>query len=160
MKFSLRLWAEPPPKLMTSASLRRHRLFRIRGGLFMAIIFVGLGGFVGACARYLLCGALAAALPHFPYGTLLSNIIAGFLIGFIIGLERQAPTLSVHAKLFLTTGLMGGLSTFSAFSMETVSMIEKGTYALAGANILLNVGLGLLCAFAGLMAARLVRAEA
>jgi len=126
----------------------------------MAIIFVGLGGFVGACARYLLTSVLTAALPHFPYGTLLSNVIAGFLIGFIIGLERQAPSLSEHAKLFLTTGLMGGLSTFSAFSLETVAMIEKGSYALAGANILLNVGLGLLCAFAGLMLAKLVRAAA
>jgi len=126
----------------------------------MAIIIVGLGGFIGACTRYLLSSVLTAALPHFPYGTLLSNVIAGFLIGFIIGLERQAPSLSEHAKLFLTTGLMGGLSTFSAFSLETVAMIEKGSYVLAGANILLNVGLGLLCAFAGLMAAKLIRASA
>jgi len=126
----------------------------------MAIIVVGLGGFIGACARYLLSTALTAALPHFPYGTLLSNVIAGFLIGFIIGLERQAPSLSEHAKLFWTTGLMGGLSTFSAFSLETIGMIEKGSYGLAGANVLLNVGLGLLCAFAGLMTAKLVRAGA
>ncbi len=126
----------------------------------MAIIFVGLGGFIGACARYLLCSLLTTALPHFPYGTLLSNIIAGFLIGFIIGLERQAPSLSEHAKLFLTTGLMGGLSTFSTFSMETITLVEKGSYGLAGANILLNVGLSLLCAFGGLMVARLVRASA
>ena len=55
---------------------------------------------------------------------------------------------------------MGGLSTFSAFSLETVAMLEKGAYALAGVNVLLNVGLSLLCVFAGLTLARLVRAGA
>lgn len=122
----------------------------------MTIIFVGLGGFLGSCARYLLSKTLAVAAPHFPYGTLLSNILAGLIIGFIIGWERQNTALPANTKLFLTTGLMGGLSTFSAFSLETVAMLEKGTYALAGANVLLNVGLSLLCVFVGLMLARLV----
>ena len=59
----------------------------------MAIVFTGLGGFLGSCARYLLSKALAAAAPHFPCGTLLSNLIAGLLIGFIIGVERQSAAL-------------------------------------------------------------------
>ncbi len=115
---------------------------------------------MGACSRYLLSSALSAALPHFPYGTLLSNALAGFLIGFIIGIERQTTALPANVRLFLTTGLLGGLSTFSAFSLETVTMIEKGSYGLAGANVLLNVGLSLLFVFAGLALARLVRAHA
>jgi len=126
----------------------------------MTIVVIGLGGAIGACARYLLTKGLAAALPHFPYGTLLSNIIAGFLIGLIIGIERQNGTLPERTKLFLTTGLLGGLSTFSTFSMETVGMIEKGSYALAGANVLLNVALSLIFVFAGLMLAKLIRANA
>jgi CrcB protein len=126
----------------------------------MTIVVIGLGGAIGACSRYLLSKGLAAALPRFPYGTLLSNIIAGFLIGLIIGIERQNGAMPERTKLFLTTGLLGGLSTFSTFSMETVGMIEKGSYALAGANVLLNVVLSLIFVFVGLMLARLIRANA
>lgn len=152
-------WAEPLfYKLMTSAIQRKRQLFRIKGVIDITILFVGLGGFLGACARYLLTRMLHAALPLFPFGTLISNALAGLAIGFIIGIERSSASLSENAKLFLTTGLLGGLSTFSSFSMETIGMLEKGTYALAGANVLLNVGLSLLCVFAGLALARLIRA--
>jgi CrcB protein len=88
----------------------------------------------------------------------LSNVLAGLLIGFIIGMERHSAALPERTKLFLTTGLLGGLSTFSAFSMETMGMLEKGTFLLAGANILLNVGVSLLCVFAGLCLAKAIKA--
>ena len=96
-------------------------------------------------------------MPRFPFGTLLSNVLAGFLIGFIIGAERHSAALPDRTKLFLTTGLLGGLSTFSTFSMETVNMLESGRYASAGANAALNVGLSLICVFAGISAAKILR---
>ncbi|MDR3242676.1 MAG: fluoride efflux transporter CrcB [Clostridiales Family XIII bacterium] len=114
---------------------------------------VGIGAAVGACLRY----AISRALPtEFPYGTLISNVAAAFLIGFVIGAERNTGALPERVKLLITTGLLGGLSTFSTFSMETIAMLETRNYAGAGANVLLNVGICLFCVAAGLAIARLV----
>ena len=115
---------------------------------------VGLGGFIGACTRYTI-SLLVSHLPSFPFCTLLSNVIAALMIGFIIGVERQTTLLPDQAKLFLTVGLLGGLSTFSAFSMETVVMLERGQYVHALSNVLLNVGLCVILVFAGLALAKM-----
>ena len=122
----------------------------------MAVLFVGMGGFIGSCMRFFITRFCTTYLPDFPFGTLLSNIIAGFLIGFIIGIERQSSALSDRLKLFLTTGMLGGLSTFSTFSMETVTAFENGKILLAAGNIILNLGLSLLCVILGLAAAKLI----
>jgi len=118
------------------------------------IIAVGVGGFIGSCARFGITKLMTRFLPFFPFGTLLSNVLAGLFIGLIIGIERQAVQLPTTAKLFLTTGLLGGLSTFCTFSMDTVSFFERGRYLEAGANIILNVGLSLICVLGGLLIAK------
>jgi len=118
------------------------------------VLVIGMGGFIGSCTRYVI-SQLVAHIPSFPFGTLLSNVIAALVIGFIIGLERQTTLFSEPTKLFLTVGLLGGLSTFSAFSMETVTMLERGRYVHATGNVLLNVGLCVLLVFAGLGLAKL-----
>lgn len=125
----------------------------------MNFLSVGAGGFLGACLRYFLSRRLSF-LADFPFGTLLSNVLAAFLIGLIIGFERRSGAIDPNTKLFLTTGLLGGLSTFSTFSLETVSYLETGKYVLAAGNIFLNVGLCLLFVFAGLWAAKLFTAGA
>lgn len=122
----------------------------------MAFLFVGIGGFAGACTRYIITKAFTHAAPNFPFGTLASNIIAALAIGFIIGAERQAGALPANTKLFLTTGLLGGLSTFSTFSLETVNLFENGRYLASAGNILLNVGISILFVIAGISLAKAI----
>lgn len=124
--------------------------------MYINILFVGVGGFLGAVARYLMSLTLNRFVPFFPFGTLLSNILASLIIGFIIGAEYQTGNLPTNTKLFLTTGLLGGLSTFSTFSLETVTMFESGKYVAAVGNILLNVGLCLLFVVIGMSFAKAV----
>ncbi len=106
----------------------------------LEFIAVGFGGFIGACLRF----AVAKLVPAnvFPFPTLISNVIAGLVIGIIIGLDSHFG-IPPRTKLFLTTGMMGGLSTFSSFSLETVNLLGDGEYLLASGNIVLNVGLSL-----------------
>jgi CrcB protein len=115
---------------------------------------VGLGGFFGACARYGFSRVLGR-FESFPYGTLLSNIVAAFIIGLTIGVGRQSVLLPERMKLFLTAGLSGGLSTFSTFSFETITLIEQGNYFHAVGNIMLNVCLSLLFVLVGLLTAKI-----
>jgi CrcB protein len=118
------------------------------------ILSIGVGGFIGSCLRYALSRCLSR-FPFFPFGTLVSNVLAGLAIGFIIGAERQTSLLPENLKLFLTVGLLGGLSTFSAFSMETFAMLERGSYLHAAGNILLNLCLSIAFVFIGLQLAKM-----
>jgi CrcB protein len=126
------------------------------GGVMLNFIAVGLGGFVGACLRFGITDLMNKVLPFFHFGTLLSNVLAGFFIGFIVGIERQSFLISPSAKLFLTVGLLGGLSTFSTFSIETIMLIENENYFKAGGNVLLNVCLSLIFVFVGMYVAKFV----
>ena len=118
------------------------------------LLMVGIGGFFGSCARYMISKWTGGVFASFPLGTLLSNVIAGLVIGFIIGLEQQSVRISKSTKLFLTTGLLGGLSTFSTFSLETVELFRAEKYLLSIGNVALNLGLSLCGVVLGLMAAK------
>jgi CrcB protein len=120
----------------------------------LELLAVGAGGFCGCCLRYLISKAITGAYPNFPWGTLAANALAGFLIGFIIGAERQTSVLPERMRLFLTVGFLGGLSTFSAFGLETIEMIETKKFFGAGGNIALNVGAGLVMVAAGILSAK------
>ena len=107
-------------------------------------LFVGLGWFVGAISRYLISMQTSKLFTgKIPVGTLCVNILGGLLIGLILELNSRTNVVSPQMKLFLTTGLMGGLTTFSTFSYETVGLFADGNYTSAMVNIVLNVALSL-----------------
>lgn len=125
----------------------------------LEFVCVGVGGFVGSCLRFALnkaSGHIASFFPPgnlLPLGTLLSNALAGLLIGFFIGLEQNHITFSPKTRLLITTGFMGGLSTFSTFNMETVMLFQSGKHILAAGNIILNLTLSFLFLFLGMACA-------
>ena len=109
------------------------------------IICVGCGGFLGAISRYIISIYTSKQfLFKIPLGTLIVNILGGFLIGLIMELTIKNNFISPQLKLFLTTGIMGGLTTFSTFSYETIVLMKEGNILLAILNILLNLILSLL----------------
>ena len=119
-------------------------------------LLVCLGGAVGTGARYLFGGwAQRAFGAAFAYGTLGVNLIGSFLIAIIMSLSLEKGIISAELRVVLTTGVMGGFTTYSSFNYETTRFLQQGLVGLA----LLNVGLTLLGCFAagalGLLAGRL-----
>jgi CrcB protein len=112
--------------------------------MLMRLIAVGCGGFIGASLRYLISGwSIKLFGGAFPYGTLIVNILGGFLIGLIMEASLTSFSIPSTMRLFLTTGLMGGLTTFSTFSYETIGMLSESDYLLGSLNIGLNLSLSL-----------------
>ena len=108
------------------------------------VICVGIGGFIGASMRYLISMQSSKLLnSSIPLGTLIANVLGGFLIGVIMEISMSTDLISPNLKLFLTTGIMGGLTTFSTFSYETISLLSDGKYLLGIGNIFLNLILSL-----------------
>jgi len=120
-------------------------------------LLVCVGGAIGSGARYLVSlWSLAALGPGFPYGTLTVNAVGSFLICVVMHLTVGARVLPANLGLFLTTGIMGGFTTYSTFDYETFKYAQGGAYGLAGlyvgATLLLCFGAG----FAGDAVAKLI----
>ncbi len=112
----------------------------------MHFIVVALGGGMGAVGRYAI--SLIPVKTDFPVLTLLTNILGAVLIGFIVGLVSTRREISQNAVLFWKTGVCGGFTTFSTFSLEALSLLEKKSYPTAGLYMLLSAALcvaGVLC---------------
>jgi fluoride exporter len=120
-----------------------------------AIALVGTGGALGAIARYLV-GRAAFHLggPDFPWGTLVANIAGGFLMGLLVGFLALREAGQEPLRLFFGVGLLGGFTTFSAFSLEVMLMLERGQTAVALGYVTASVVGSVLALMAGLMLAR------
>lgn len=121
----------------------------------MQIIYIGLFGALGCISRYLLSGWTYNLVGRsLPYGTLAVNVIGSFLLGLIMEGSLRSTLLSPELRLGLTVGFLGGFTTFSTFSYETVRLLEEGSLLHAGANILLNVTVCIVFALLGVYIAR------
>jgi CrcB protein len=114
----------------------------------MKIIFIiGIGSFLGGIFRYLLSLLIQTkTTTNFPFGTLAVNIIGCFFIGIVIGIFERGQ-ISHEWKFFLATGLLGGFTTFSAFSIETFMLFREGSVGYALCYIFASVLLGLLATY-------------
>ncbi len=123
------------------------------------LFLVMLGGAIGAGARHLV-GRAALALwgPGFPVGTLAVNVIGGLAMGLLAGWLATRASGDEALRYLLGVGVLGGFTTFSAFSLETVLMIERGDVATALFYILASVVLAIGALFAGLQVSRMVAA--
>jgi len=111
---------------------------------------IGIGGFIGTVCRYLLSLFVQNKfLSTFPFGTMSVNIIGCFLIGIIYALSDRG-NISVECRLFIATGILGGFTTFSSFSNETVGMLRDSQYGYAILYVLSTVIIGILATFAGI----------
>jgi CrcB protein len=120
-------------------------------------LLVCLGGAVGTAARYLLGLSIQAALgPTFPFGTLTVNLVGSFLISLLMFLGVDKGALSSSVRVVLTTGVMGGFTTYSSFNYETLRLFQQGSALLAFANVGATLLGCLVAGVLGLLTGRLI----
>lgn len=107
---------------------------------WQTILAIGSGGFIGAVLRAYLNGVISHKVPHeLPFGTLSVNLIGSFIMGCLIAYFMYSSLLSVHVKSFLSTGVLGALTTYSTFAIESFLLFNGGSIVLALTNMALNV---------------------
>jgi len=106
---------------------------------YLTILAVGSGGFIGAVLRVYFNGLISHKLPHtLPLGTLGVNLIGSFIMGFLVSYFMYSNSISLHTKSFLLTGILGALTTYSTFAIESLLLLQGGHFFLAASNIILN----------------------
>lgn len=125
--------------------------------MLQSILAIALGAALGALGRWGLGLGLNALFPAVPPGTLLANLIGGYLIGLAFSVLSAHPEWPPAWRLFLITGFLGGLTTFSAFSVEVALLLQQGRLALAAGAISLHVAGSLAMTFAGFATAEALR---
>ena len=120
-------------------------------------LLITVGGAIGTLLRYLVSLLAAHWLgTEFPYGTLIVNVSGAFVIGLVQQLGTEALLIPDNVRLFLTTGMMGGLTTYSTFSYETVRLMEAGSWNQAWVNILVTTVICLSLCFLGMGVGRML----
>ena len=123
---------------------------------FKILLLIGAGSFLGGISRYLLSQFIQnKSLIAFPFGTLSVNLVGCLLIGIVFGLAEKG-NLSPEMRLFFATGLLGGFTTYSAFSNDTVALIISAQYNYAMMYVLSSVLIGFVATFFGVMLTRLI----
>lgn len=126
------------------------------GPLGIVLLAVALGAVLGAWLRWGLSYWLNPRLAHLPLGTLAANLVGGYLIGIAVAVFAAHPAISPAWRLFIVTGFLGGLTTFSTFSSESVALLQAGQLAPALLHVTLHLAGSVAATFAGIATVRLV----
>ncbi len=122
--------------------------------MYTIFLIAGFGAF-GCLSRYYLSARVYELLGRgFPYGTLAVNVVAAFIVGFIMEFSMESVLIPAALRAGLTIGFLGGLSTFSTFSYETFRLLEEGEFLIASANVLASVAICLFFVWLGIVTAR------
>lgn len=124
--------------------------------MLKSLIVIAIGASVGAWLRWLLGIKLNALFPTIPPGTVVANMVGGYLIGLTIAFLAASPSLGPEWRLLIITGFCGGLTTFSTFSAETVTLIQEGKLLWALGSISLHVVGSLTMTTAGLLSYQVI----
>ena len=126
-----------------------------REGEVRRLLLICLGGALGTGARYLIASWVGQRYgAGFPRGTVLINVAGSFLIALIMEVSLTTGAVPEHLRLFLTTGVMGGFTTYSSFNHETLTLSRAGAWSLASLNLVLTVAGCLVAGVLGILAAR------
>ncbi len=115
----------------------------------LQIIYIGVGGFIGAVSRFLVSRYMNNLLPNFPLGTLTVNIIGSFILGFIVYSVSLGRSISPEMRDFITIGILGGFTTMSSFAYESFRLMELGEILLFSLNLAMNLVLCIAAVYAG-----------
>lgn len=118
------------------------------------VLPIAAGGAIGAALRFLMSSGIARLGSAFPWGTLAVNVLGSLVMGLLVGLFAVKVQASQEVRAFLTTGVLGGFTTFSAFSADTALLIERNEMMAASLYVLGSVVLSLAAMFAGLWIVR------
>ena len=121
------------------------------------VLWVAMGGAIGAAGRYVVAThALRLMGPGFPWGTLAVNIVGSLVMGLLAGAFAYRFHVSPEIRMFLMTGILGGFTTFSAFSLDVSVLVERKDFMLAAGYIIGSVSLAVIALFIGLKIARMI----
>ncbi|MEI6817597.1 MAG: fluoride efflux transporter CrcB [Bacteroidota bacterium] len=124
--------------------------------MYKIFFLVGSGGFLGSVSRYYSHQIISRYFPAiFPFGTLGVNLVGCFLIGIIYGLAEKGTSISPDMRIFLTAGFCGGFTTFSAFSLDSLKLINSGDWIYFTLYITASVVIGILATFGGAYVSKL-----
>lgn len=122
----------------------------------MLYLWLALGGALGTLSRYTVSGWVAARYPSFPWGTFTVNVTGALVIGFFLTLAEERLLISPQLRVFFATGFLGGYTTFSTFSWETMALLRDGALLPALGNAAGSLLTGLVAVYLGIVLARLV----
>jgi len=125
--------------------------------MWKSILAISLGAALGALLRWQLGARLNSVFPSLPPGTLVANLIGGYIIGLAVAYFAYAPDIAPEWRLFIITGFCGGLTTFSTFSAEVITLLQEGRLSWAMGAIATHVSGSLLMTLAGLATWHLVK---
>jgi CrcB protein len=113
-------------------------------------LITGTGGFIGSALRYLMQRLSALIFPvSFPYGTFIVNLLGAFIIGVLFAISEQTTLIGPQWRIFAITGILGGFTTFSSFTLDTMNLLRESQYLYAITYISLTIVLGIMFTIAG-----------